>query len=104
MLFPSCVHRTNAGTKNEYNGIKITSDAPFLRILFDLLILFLQDGVKDGCQYIISLLFSRITISDIKCYILSLLLLFFSWACYLQQVNNPQTFHYFRFEFKMGGR
>ena len=62
---PSCVHRTNAGTKNEYNGIKITSDASFLRILFDLLILLLQDGVQDGCQYIITLFYSRITISDI---------------------------------------
>ena len=46
MLFPSCVHRTNAGAKNEYNGIKITSDASFLRILFDLILL-LQDGVQD---------------------------------------------------------
>ena len=49
MVFPSCVHRTNAGIKNEYNGNKITSDASLLRILFDLLIL-LQYGVQDGCN------------------------------------------------------
>ena len=73
MLFPSCVHRTNAGTKNEYNGIKITSDASFLRIVFDLLILLLQDGVQDGCQYI-TLLLSRLIISDIKCYYYDLFL------------------------------
>ena len=53
MLFPSCVLRTNAGTKNEYNGIKITSDASFLIILFDLILL-LKDGVQNGCQYIIN--------------------------------------------------
>ena len=98
MLFPSCVHRTSAGTKNEYNGIKITSDASFLRIVFDLILL-LQDWVQDGSRYIIALLFSRISISDIKCYIL-LLLLLSSWACFLQQVNHHQTFHYFSFEFK----
>ena len=45
---------------------KITSDASFLRILFGLLILLPQDGVQDDCQYIITLSFRRITISDIK--------------------------------------
>ena len=100
MLFPSCVQRTNVGTKNEYNGIKITSDASFLRILFDLFILLLQDGVQDGCQYIITLLFSRVIISDIKCHIL----LLSSLACFLQKVNHHQTFHYFSFELNMGGR
>ena len=87
--------------------LKITSAAAFLRLLFDLLILLLQNGVQDGCQYIITLLFSRIIISDINCYILLLLLLLLllsSWACFLQQVNHHQTFHYFRIEFNMGGR
>ena len=45
---------------------KITSDASFLRILFDLFFSLLQVGVQDGCQYNINLLISRITMSDIK--------------------------------------